>query len=106
MRSADTPNDPNWIRTLSPSRQPWPASAAWVTSSAPECSADTVPVFMPRSVKEPIVAGSTPSTFLCAAPATVASVALTSVTARTPGWAARTPARCGVSPMSALVACT
>ncbi len=106
MRSVDIPNEPNWIRTLAPTRQPCPAAAAWLTSSAPEVSAVTLPAFMARSVKELIAAGSTLSTFLCAAPATVASVALTSVTARTPGWAASTGARCGVSPVSALVACT
>ena len=54
----------------------------------------------------PILPGSTPSTLLCAAPATVASVVRTSVTARTPGWRAMTAARAGVRPTSELVACT
>ena len=57
-------------------------------------------------VNAPIAAGSTPSTLLCAAPATVASVVRTSVTARTPGCRASTPAKAGVSPASVLAACT
>ncbi len=92
--------------TVSPRLQWCARAAAALTSSRPAASEDTLPCTGPRLVKRAIWPGCTPSTLLCAAPATVASVVRTSVTARTPGWRARTVARAGVSPASVLAACT
>src|ERR1700730_13733424 len=101
-RRWDTPEEPNTIVTIEPRCQWCARAAAVLTIRSPADREDRLPRTGPRLVKPAIWPGTTPSTLLCAAPATVASVVRTSVTARTPGWRARTVARVGVRPASVL----
>jgi hypothetical protein len=72
----------------------------------PADSAVAAPLTTPSEVNDEMAEGSTPVTLRWAAPLTLASASLTSLTPVTPGTRASADASAGSSPLPLFVACT